>query len=84
MSNTDFDGLPWDEIKEISERGLFEEVFKKIPKTRFQFAANEENREALITSALKSLRKNNPGATREQAVTLAELMQNFARKVTES
>lgn len=81
--STDFDDLPWDEIKEISEKGLFEEVFKKIPKARFEFAAKEENREALMESALKSLRRTNPDANDEQAALLVDLMQNFARRVLE-
>ncbi len=83
MDKADLNSLPWKEIKEISEKGLFEEVFKRIPKARFQFAAKEENREALIDSALKSLKKTNPDASYEQAVVLAELMQGFARKVVE-
>ena len=83
MANTDFDDLPWDQIKEISEKGIFEEVFKKIPKARFEFAAKEENHKALVASALKSLRKTNPETSYEQAVTLADLMQGFARKVLE-
>lgn len=83
MENTDFDDLPWDRIKEISEKGIFEEVFNKIPKNRFEFAANEVNRDALVESALKSLKKKNPEATQEQAESLADLMQTFARKVLE-
>ncbi|MCL4366486.1 MAG: hypothetical protein M1308_03460 [Actinobacteria bacterium] len=78
-----FDDLPWEQIKEISEKGIFEEVFKKIPKARFEFVANEANREALIESALKSLKKKNPDATYEQAVMLTDIMQEFARKALE-
>lgn len=81
MESSNFDDLPWDEIKEISEKGIFEEVFKRIPKSRFEFVAKEENREALIKSALKSLKKNNSSATYEQATLLADLMQTFARKI---
>lgn len=81
MDNANFDDLPWDRIKEISEKGIFEEVFNKIPKTRFEFAANEANRDALGESALRSLRKNNPEAMQEQAEALADLMQTFARKI---
>lgn len=79
--STDFDDLPWDEIQQISKEGIFEEVFKKIPKTRFRFAAKEENRPALIESALKSLRRNNPDASHSQAILLADIMQEFAKKV---
>lgn len=83
MGNSNFDDLPWDQIKEISEKGIFEEVFKKIPKVRFEFVMKEENRETLIESALKSLRKNNPEATYQQAVLLTSLMQTFAKKILE-
>lgn len=81
MGKTDFDDLPWKEIQEISEKGLFEEIFKKIPKERFRFAAKEENRSVLIESALKSLRKTNPDASYGQATLLADIMQTFATKV---
>lgn len=81
MELTEFDDLPWAEIKEISEKGLFEEVFKKLPKARFRFAAQEENREALRNSAMKSLKKTNPEASYEQASTLADVMQQFAQKI---
>lgn len=83
MDNADFDDLPWDRIKEISETGIFEEVFKKMPKARFEFAANEANHDALVESALRSLRKKNPETTQEQAESLANLMQTFAKKVLE-
>ncbi|MCL4416597.1 MAG: hypothetical protein M1365_07890 [Actinobacteria bacterium] len=83
MGNNNFDDLPWDRIKEISEKGIFEEVFKKIPKNRFEFAAKEENHEVLVSSALKSLKRTNPEASNEQAVLLADMMQAFARKVLE-
>ena len=83
MDSSNFDDLPWDRIKEISEKGIFEEVFKKIPKSRFEFAANEANRDALIESALRSLKNKNPESTYEQAASLADLMQTFARKILE-
>lgn len=51
------------------------------PKNRFEFAANEANREALIESALKSLKKKNPDTAHEHTVTLANLMQTFTRKI---
>lgn len=78
---TDFDDLPWNEIQQISQEGLFEEKFKKMPKSLFSFAAKEENRPALIKSALKSLRKTNPNASPGQATLLADIMQTFAQKI---
>jgi len=35
MGSSNFDDLPWEQIKEVSETGIFEEVFKRIPKPRF-------------------------------------------------
>jgi len=83
MATTDFDDLPWDSFVEVSEKGIFEQVFIKIPKTRFEFVLREENREMLIDSAFKSLKKKNPEVTYNQAVRLAKLMQTFARKILE-
>ncbi len=81
MGTSGFDDLPWDIIKELSEKGIFENVYKKIPKSRFEFVIMEENRERLISAALKSLQKKNPYTTYNQAVDLANLMQAFAKKV---
>lgn len=83
MGTSSFDDLPWDIIKEVSEKGIFENVYKKIPKSRFEFVIKEGNREKLIAAALKSLQKKNPDTTYNQAVDLADLMQAFARKVLE-
>lgn len=81
--STNFDDLPWEEIQQISTDGIFEEVFKKIPKARFKFAADDKNRPFLVESALRSLRKTNPNASHSQAVLLADIMQTFASKVLE-
>lgn len=83
MADADIDRLPWDDIQEISEKGLFEQVFNRIPKARFKFAADEQNRPVLIESALRSLKKKNPSASYGQATLLADIMQNFAKKVLE-
>lgn len=83
MDKAAFDYLPWEEIREISEKGLFEQVFKKIPKSRLHFVAQEENREVLMKSALKSLKRNDPDATYENAAVVADLMQEYARKMLE-
>lgn len=83
MSDTNFDDLPWDEIQYISKEGIFEEVFKKIPKARFRFAAKEENRDLLVSSALRNLRRTDPNASRNQALLLADIMQEFAKRVLE-
>lgn len=77
------DSLPWDRIQEVSQEELFKEKFSKINKSVFKFAANDKNRQVLIESALKSLRKTNPSASYGQATLLADIMQTFARKVLE-
>lgn len=83
MENINFDDLPWDTFRDISEKGIFEQVFKKIPKARFEFVIKEENLDALTEAAFKSLKKKDPGANFKQATILAGLMQAFARKVLE-
>lgn len=83
MKNTNFDDLPWEDIKEISEKGIFEEVFKRIPKERFEFVAKPENFDALTDSALRGLQKKNPDTTYKQAYILAKIMQSFASKALE-
>ncbi|MDQ5954947.1 MAG: hypothetical protein QG583_875 [Patescibacteria group bacterium] len=83
MTEANFDDLPWDRIMEIGEKGIFEQVFKKIPKFRFEFVVDEDNHEALVQSALKSLKRKNPDTTLEQAETLVGLMQSFARRALE-
>lgn len=83
MITGNIDDLPWEDIKETSQQGLFKEVFNKIPKARFQFAAESKNRKALIDSALKSLKKKDPNASYEQATILADLMQSYAQKIFE-
>lgn len=81
MDNAYFDDLPWDTIKEISEKGIFEEVFKKIPKSLFEFVTKEENLDALTEAAYKSLKTKDPQASYKQAIILANLMRSFAEKM---
>ncbi len=83
MADTDFDDLPWEEIQQISLEGSFGEAFKKIPKARFRFAAQDKNRPALIESALRNLRKTDSSASYGQGALLADIMQTFAKKVLE-
>lgn len=75
------DSLPWEEIQKVSQEELFKDKFSKINKSVFKFAANDKNRQTLIESALKSLRKTNPNASYGQATLLADIMQTFAKKV---
>jgi len=83
MDKSYFDDLPWDRIKEISEKGIFEEVFKKIPKSTFEFVVKDENLDALTESAFTCLKKKDPKASYKQAVILTNLMRSFAKKVLE-
>lgn len=76
---TDFgnviDSLPWEEIATVAK-----DKYKTIPLETYQFVLKKENRQMLIDSAMKSLRKTDPeNATEERAVELADIMQNFAR-----
>ncbi len=82
-SNNPVDLLPWDDIQNVSQEELFGEKFGKIHKNIYKFAANDKNRQALIESALKSLRKTNPNASYGQAALLADIMQTFAKKMLE-
>lgn len=79
MGNNDFDSLPWNDIEEISKSGIFEEVFKRIPRSRLEFVAKEENKEILVRSAKKKLKTD----SYEKAEILAELMQEYARRALE-
>jgi hypothetical protein len=79
MGNNDFDSLPWNEIEEISKSGIFEEVFKRIPRSRLEFVAKEENKEILVRSAKRKLMTD----SHENAEILAELMQEYARRALE-
>ena len=82
-TNNPVDLLPWDDIQNVSQEELFKDKFGKIHKNVFKFAANDINRQALIESALKSLRKTNPNASSGQAALLADIMQTFAKKMLE-
>ena len=77
----DLTNLPWDEIKNIATVGDFKEKYGNIPEDTFRFASKPENHEAIVESAWKSLKQTNPEATHEQAASLADMMQIFARMV---
>lgn len=83
MVSTDFTDLPWKEVKQlVSETPNLEKV-KKIQKETFRIAADKSNREKVIESALKYLKKTNPDTNYEQAASLADMMQIFARMLIE-
>ena len=73
------DSLPWEEVKNLFKGNLP----KNFNPETFKFATDEGNKQAVIESAWKSLKKTNPEATYEQASSLADMMQIFARMVVE-
>ncbi len=74
------DSLPWEELESLFKGNLP----KNFSPNTFEFAADQSNKEAVIESAWASLRKSNPDATHEQAASLADMMQIFARMVLEN
>ncbi len=78
---SDFNGLPWEDIIEITKQDNFK---TSIPnKGSLEFVLKEENYPKLVESALKSLQKENPDAGEEQAKELANQMKAFAQKALE-
>jgi len=83
-SSTQLSSLPWGEIEKLLQTFEVSDKVSKVPLETFQFAADKENREFLITSALKSLKKSDPkNATQKAAESLADMMNIFARMVIE-
>ena len=79
---SDFDDLPWDKIREVLSQSNYQ---THIPdKSTLEFVLKEENYSQLVESALKSLQKENPTASEDQARELADLMKAFAQKVLEN
>lgn len=78
------DQLPWEEIMKIVNGKSWSKDFNKIPEETYIFAADKQNRDFVIKSALKSLKKTDPAsATLEKAETIADMMQIFAKMVLE-
>ncbi len=79
-SNESLDRLPWLNLDEIFQSDKYLGQFSEIPEETYEFAADQNNREFLVNSALNSLKANQPeSATREHAEILADMMNVFAR-----
>ncbi len=62
----------------------FEKVGEKVSGNRYEFVAEENNKEIVIQAAYEALQKTDPeNANQGNAIKLAEKMQLFARQVTE-
>ena len=75
--------IPWEELDEYLKKENIKEYARNIDISTFILGAESKNREAIIASALKSLKKTDPeNATRKRAELLADRMQEFAQGVT--
>jgi hypothetical protein len=74
------DSLPWVDLIDVFKSEKYFDIVQAIPEETLHFAANPDNRDFMIKSALKSLQKSNPEETNEdQAKLLADLMSVMAR-----
>lgn len=72
--------IPWEELDAYLKKDNIKEYARNIDMSIFISVAESKNREAIITSALKSLKKTHPeNATRKHAELLADRMQEFAQ-----
>jgi len=77
---TNVNALPWDELDAFA-KGKYDTVSEET----YRFAVDEENRPALVKSALKSLKKTDPAsATEDRAEKLADMMIRFAQLALEN
>lgn len=79
-ANEEWDkNIPWDFIERVA-LVEYREKFSGISESTFKFAADDSNRQAVIESALKSLKKSDPeNASFEKAEVLADLLRSFAK-----
>lgn len=72
---TNVNALPWDELDAFA-KGKYDTVSEET----YRFTVDEANREAIIKSALKSLKKtDSASATETRAEQLADMMIRFAQ-----
>lgn len=83
ISSSDLSGLDlWEKlISRIKDKEIIKK-FSQIPEETYRFALKNSNRKFLVESAFKSLKKNDPKATREQAESLADMLHIFAKMLT--
>ncbi len=74
--------IPWEELDEYLKKDSIKEYARSIDVSIFISVAEGKNREAIIASALKSLKKTDPeNATRKRAELFADRMQEFAQGI---
>ncbi len=74
--------IPWEELDVYLKKDNIKEYARNIDMSIFISVAESKNREAIIASALKSLKRTDPeNATRERAELLADRMQEFAQGI---
>ncbi len=74
--------IPWEELDVYLKKDNIKEYARNIDISTFILGAESKNREAIIASALKSLKKTDPeNATRKRAELLADRMQKFAQGI---
>ncbi len=69
----------WENLASISKNKEIVKKFSQIPEDTYRFALKKSNHKFLVKSALKSLRKTDPKATKEQAKSLADMLHIIAK-----
>ncbi len=79
-TNEEWDkNIPWDFIERVA-LVEYKEKFSSVSESTYRFAADDSNRQAVINSALKSLKQSDPeNASFEKAEILADLLRSFAK-----
>lgn len=71
--------IPWEFIERVA-LVEYKEKFNGVPESTFRFVADDSNRQAVINSALNSLKKSDPeNASYEKAEILADLLRAFSK-----
>lgn len=74
--------IPWEYIEQVATVE-FPEKFKGVTEETYKFIADDENRQAVIESALKKLKQIDPdNASYERAEILADILRSFAKILT--
>lgn len=73
---------PWDQIIECILSDQFVEAFAHIPIETIEFTSDDQNRETIVQSVLKSMQQKNPEITREMAEEVASKLIDYAKLQT--
>lgn len=74
--------IPWGELDQFLQKDNMKKYARKIDMSTLIIVAKKSNLEAIIESALKSLKNTDPeNATYKRAEQLANRMQEFAREI---